>query len=125
MEVKVSKSDVQSIIDTHIQRAVVDGLSNSKGDVLETLVTAALTAKSGSYNRDTILAAEAKKMITAAAREALAEWLDTQREVIKEAVTKKMNATEAGFVDGIADRIVDSMSNNFYVSATLKVADDD
>lgn len=125
MEINVSKKDIQQILDVQVKAAIMKGLGKNKDVVIAEIVNKALSQKKNNYDRTTIFEDAIDEMIRKAAKETLMIWLESKKEIIKQAIVKRLNKEESDFLESIADQIVNGLAKSFYVTCRLKVGEED
>ena len=122
--VSISSDLVKDIIDVKMREAMVEALGKDPEALVTAVVKSALEKKESSYGRGKTVFQEAiDKMIQEEARAVFQKWLSAKKPLIKKAILKRLKDTEAGFVDTVAEKLVDTLGSKFYVSVHLKVED--
>lgn len=121
VSVQISTENMERLIDAHIQAALTEALSRDPEQLIEKVVTQALSQKKDSYSKQTLFGESVNKMIREAAREALKEWLEANKSLIKKAIDKRLKQSPQKFINSISDKIVEGLGKSFHISATLKV----
>lgn len=120
----VSDKQVHELITAEIQKKVVEALGRDGGaSLLEKFVVNALNEKHNNYDRETAFGKAVNKMIRKAAEDAVKEWIDENRELLKERITARLQKSPKKFVDAVTDQIIEGLGKSFNVYADLKVVD--
>ena len=111
----------QEMVRAHIQKAVAEALGADPSALVQTVVDVAMRAKERSYGSETIFGEAVNKMIRDAAKGVFAEWLETQKDTIRQALLKRLATQGSAFVEQVADQLIKGLSESFYVSVHLKI----
>ena len=110
-EVKVELPS--DLIQTHIRMAVVQALDKDNEKLVEAVVRAAMMEPAPdryASRGKTKFQITVEEMIREEAKKVFQEWIDTNREMIREAFLKRLSKTPKKFIDTIADAFLDSMT---------------
>ena len=108
---------VEEIVNTQIKLAVTEALRKDTEGLIAKVVAVALDKKDR-YDRDTVLDVAVKQMIVDAAKNALTEWIEENKPKVQKALLAKLKSVD-GLVAKVADRLIDGLSNNLYVSVSV------
>ena len=121
---KAVSEQVRQSVETTVRVQIAEALSRDPAALIRAVVDEAMSEKKG-YSRETVFQAAVNKMIREAAQEEFKLWLDEKRPLIRKAIQARMKKEGGGFIEDVADRIVDGMSKSFYATIRLKVEDED
>ena len=122
LETEATKLVEQTLQET-IRAQIAGALSRDPKALVEAVVTSAMSEKKG-YGKETVFQESVNAMIRDEAKKEFKKWLDEHRPLIREAIQKRMVTEGLGFVEMVADRLVEALGTNFYVSVRLVVDDD-
>lgn len=120
VSVQISTENMERLIDAHIQAAVAESLSHDPEKLIEKVVTQAMSQKEASWSKETLFGANVNRMIRDAAEEALKEWLEANKILLKKAIEKRLKQSPQKFINSVTDQIVEGLGKSFDVSATLR-----
>ena len=123
MEVKIDNATLQPIIEAKIQAAILEALSGDTAKMVEAIVAQSLKQKADSYGNKTVLQKTVETVIQDAAKSAIQAWIAEHKALIHAAVLARLRGAKPGFVDALADKVMEGLASSFYVSATIKVED--
>lgn len=104
-----------------INAAVASALANGKPErFIEELVRSVLTKQADGYGRQTILDATIAKMIQDVAQQFCAEYVESIKPQIREAVEVRLKKKKA-FASEIADKLVEAITGNVRASISIEV----
>lgn len=129
VSLKVDQALVSSVLQKQIQAAIVAQLGNEQA-IIEKAVAVALSQKVNqegrvdqynSYNTYDFLEVLASKSIKEAATLALREWLETNKELVKNAVMSELKkpARQRSIAVAYADAIEKSLTCNWNMSCNI------
>jgi hypothetical protein len=125
MDIKLPDIDIKNIVQAHITAAVAQALSSDPNKLVEQFVIAALSEKKDSYSRETKFEQSVALMVQGAARQAIQEWLNENKEIFTAALRKKLKVLAAdGWADSLADKVLKGLQDNFTVYASIKTDSD-
>jgi len=111
------------VVAAHIRAAVAKALGENPDALVKAVVDEAMKVKQNSYDKKTVFQTGVENMIREVASKVFREWLDTKRGDIRKAIAARLKAGGDAFVTQAADKLVAALSDNFYVSISLKVED--
>lgn len=121
MDLKIDQKEIAGFVDTQIRLAMMEALGKDPEKLIQAIVRESLGIKKNMYDSQTIFQTSIAEMISNAAREVFREWLETKKQVVRDAIIKRLKNEESVFFDTLADNIIKGLANSFYVTATLKV----
>lgn len=120
VKVQIPQDKMQEIIDTHIRAAIVGALGKDPEACARAIVDEALRRRSDkSFSGRSVLSDAVTDLVQTAAKEAIKEWIEENKQLVKAAVTRRMR--EGDFAEKIAAQVTDGLASNFHVSASLRI----
>ena len=110
----------KEIISAHVAAAVMEALGKDPDALIKAVVDEAMRTKKNSYESDTIFLSGVKELIRQEANTVFKDWLEQKRPIIQKAILTRLKREEAGFINTVADKLVDGMASSFYVSVGLR-----
>lgn len=98
----------QQMIEDLVRAAVVRELGGQR-ELIEGIVNAALTMKKDNYSNKTLFQETVTTMIQKVAKEAVNEWVDSNRDRIKEAFKKHLSSRDGLAMKKLVDGLVDGV----------------
>jgi hypothetical protein len=119
MELKIDNASIEKLVEGQIKVAAAEALAKHSPVLIQRLVEHALAAKQNGYDRTTIFEATVQSMIRAEATEAVKEWIDEQRPLIRKLVYEAIKRKDGGLAQKIAEQLVAGLSRNLEIDAYL------
>ena len=112
----------EDMIRTAIEAAVVEKIgAGDPQKFVEAVVKQAIEQKArDGYGRETVFGAACAKMIRQAATEIFEEWLNQNRQALKDALYKHLNSHRQKHLKKMVDDIC-ACHGRIYISSTLKI----
>lgn len=120
MEIKLDDKDVKKAVDTQLRVSMMEALGKNPDALIKSIVNEALSVKKNSYDNKTVFQTSIDECIRDAGKEVFKAWVETKKQVIKDAIVARLNKEEGQFIETIADKLVNGMADSFYVSVYLK-----
>ena len=134
VNVEISEDLVKPIIQAKIQAAIVTEMSKDKDGLLEAMVNGAMTqkvnddgrrVKDSYYNKTPFIEVLCKNAIQEAAREAMKDFIEENKPLIKEKIKKELTRKNSMMAKAVVDGMVKNMQTswNFKVDTHFHNAD--
>ncbi|MGF2140114.1 hypothetical protein [Enterococcus innesii] len=131
MNLEINEEVIQTIFKETLNQSIITAMGN-KEDFMSALINNALNEKVddrgevsrySSDNKYSFLDIHIKKIVQAAAKEAINEYLDENRELLKSVVKREMEKEEnkSAIVNAFVQGAVNSFDYNYNFSADVKI----
>jgi hypothetical protein len=117
------KEGAMKSVDTIIRTHIAEALGKDPEALIAVVVKEAMAATPNSHTRQTNFQIAVNKMIREAAQEEFQLWLDNRRPLIREAIQARMTREGQGFVEMVADKVVNGMAQSFTCHLSLSIQD--
>ncbi len=110
----------QELINTVVRAEMVERLGDKQA-LIEAVVTSAMSAKDDrNYGRETYFEVEVRKLIVETAKDVFKEWIDSNREQIRDALLKYLNANKQKRLTEFAENLANQI-NVYGISVNLNL----
>ncbi len=134
VNVEVSAENMDRLIASKVELAMIEALSEDKEAFVEKIVKAAMTKRCDlegkghdhRYSRDekpTHFECQVNEMIRKSAEGAFDEWLTENHTLLHDAITSRLRKAPKKFVNELAAALVNGLSGNLVVEAKLRTED--